>query len=89
MSGDASQRVLLSAIARRRQLTGVLSAADPRWTEPAQASAWRSFVRFVGEGVWHVLIGYDHIAFVLLLLLPSVMRPVGRQVAGRDAASRR
>jgi HupE / UreJ protein len=26
--------------------------------------------------MWHVLIGYDHIAFVLLLLLPSVMRPV-------------
>jgi hypothetical protein len=76
MSGDASQRVLLSAIRGKEQLTGVISAADPTWAEPAQASAWRSFARFIGEGVWHVLIGYDHIAFVLLLLLPSVMRPV-------------
>ena len=76
MSGDASQRVLLSAVRGEEQLTGVLSAADPAWNEPAQASAWRSFARFIGEGVWHVLIGYDHIAFVLLLLLPSVMRPV-------------
>jgi hypothetical protein len=33
-------------------------------------------VRFVGEGVWHVWVGYDHIAFVLLLLLPAVLRPV-------------
>ena len=67
----------------KEHLTGVLSAAAPAWTEPEQASAWRSFVRFVGEGMWHVLIGYDHIAFVLLLLLPSVMRPVDGQVAGR------
>jgi hypothetical protein len=76
MSGDASQRVLLSALRGKEQLTGVISANDPTWSEPAQASAWRSFARFIGEGVWHVLIGYDHIAFVLLLLLPSVMRPV-------------
>ena len=76
MSGDASQRVLLSAVRGKEQLTGVLSAADREWNEPARASAWSSFARFIGEGVWHVLIGYDHIAFVLLLLLPSVMRPV-------------
>lgn len=82
MSGDASQRVLLSAVRGEEQLTGVLSAADPAWSEPVKASAWRSFARFVGEGVWHVLIGYDHIAFVLLLLLPSVMRPVDGKWAG-------
>jgi hypothetical protein len=76
MSGDASQRVLLSAHRGDEQLNGVLSAAAPDWAEPQHASAWRSFARFIGEGVWHVLIGYDHIAFVLLLLLPSVMRPV-------------
>ena len=76
MSGDASQRVLLSAMRGEEQLTGVLSAGENSWVEPAQASAWRSFARFIGEGVWHVLIGYDHIAFVLLLLLPSVVRPV-------------
>ena len=76
MSGDASQRVLLSAVRGKVQFTGVLSAADPFWSEPAQASAWSSFLRFIGEGIWHVLVGYDHIAFVLLLLLPSVVRPV-------------
>jgi hypothetical protein len=82
MSGDASQRVLLSARRGGEQLTFVLSATSPEWTEPRLASAWSSFVRFVGEGVWHVLIGYDHIAFVLLLLLPSVMRPVAGKWQG-------
>jgi hypothetical protein len=76
MSGDASQRVLLSATRGAQTLAGVLSPAAPRWNEPARASAWESFVRFIGEGIWHVAIGYDHIAFVLLLLLPSVLRPV-------------
>ena len=84
MSGDASQRVLLSGVRNGQPLTGVISAVDPEWTEPAQASAWSSFARFVGEGVWHVLIGYDHIAFVLLLLLPSVMRPVEGKWQGAD-----
>jgi hypothetical protein len=76
MVGDASQRVLLSAVRGEENLAGVLSAAEPSWSEPAKVSAWASFARFIGEGVWHVLIGYDHIAFVLLLLLPSVMRSV-------------
>jgi len=74
MSGDASQRVLLSAVRGREQLTGVLGADSPVWNEPQRVSAWASFVRFVREGVWHVAVGYDHIAFVLLLLLPSVLR---------------
>ena len=76
MTGDAAQRVLLGVSRGEEQFTGVLSASTPEWIEPGRASWWSSFVRFVGEGVWHVLIGYDHIAFILLLLLPSVLRPV-------------
>ena len=76
MSGDASQRVLLSVTRGKHSLTGVISPDARTWSEPARPSAWASFARFVREGVWHVLVGYDHIAFVLLLLLPSVLRPV-------------
>ena len=88
MSGDASQRVLLSAVRGDEQLTGVISA-PPTQRGPSRrsASAWRSFARFIGEGVWHVLIGYDHIAFVLLLLLPSVMRPVDGKWQGATGLS--
>jgi hypothetical protein len=76
MSGDASQRVLISATRGGDAFQGVITPQSGGWTEPAEVSAWRSFARFVGEGVWHVWVGYDHIAFVLLLLLPAVLRPV-------------
>jgi hypothetical protein len=84
MSGDASQRVLLSAAHGDASFQGVITPDSAGWTEPAEVSAWRSFVRFVGEGVWHVWVGYDHIAFVLLLLLPSVLRPVEGRWQGQS-----
>jgi len=87
LSGDASQRVLLSVTRGKEQLAGVISAESPAWVEPARASAWASFSRFLGQGIWHVLIGYDHIAFVLLLLLPSVLRPVNGRWQGASKFS--
>jgi hypothetical protein len=84
MTGDPSQRVLVSARRGDETVSGVVSSASASWSEPEQVSALASFVRFIGEGVWHVLIGYDHIAFVLLLLLPSVMRPVNGRWEGAE-----
>jgi HupE/UreJ protein len=85
MTGDASQRVLLSATRGGEKFAGVLSADTPEWSEPTRPSAWASFARFVHEGIWHVLIGYDHIAFILLLLLPAVLRPVDGQWRGAES----
>jgi hypothetical protein len=82
MAGDASQRVLLSATRGASKFQGVITPDSTGWIEPARASAWAEFARFVGEGVWHVAVGYDHIAFVLLLLLPSVLRPVSGKWQG-------
>ena len=76
MTGDASQRVLIAVTRDGARFAGVISPDSPVWEEPREVSALSSFARFLGEGVWHVLIGYDHIAFILLLLLPSVLRPV-------------
>jgi hypothetical protein len=39
---------------------------------PQAESASSTFLGFVREGVHHILIGYDHILFLLSLLLPSV-----------------
>jgi len=36
-------------------------------------SRWQSFQGFVGQGVHHILIGYDHILFLLTLLFPAVL----------------
>jgi hypothetical protein len=37
------------------------------------ASAWRQFLDYVKHGVWHIWIGFDHILFLLSLLLPAVL----------------
>ena len=49
------------------------------------ASAWRTALSFVWQGMWHVWIGYDHLIFLLLLLLPAVVR-LGGSERGRGRA---
>ena len=39
----------------------------------ADASRWRQFADYVKHGVWHIWIGFDHILFLLSLLLPAVL----------------
>jgi hypothetical protein len=34
---------------------------------------WQQFGDYVKDGVWHIWIGYDHILFLLSLLLPAVL----------------
>ncbi len=35
-------------------------------------SLWQAFKEFLVEGIWHIWIGFDHILFLLMLLIPSV-----------------
>lgn len=45
----------------------------------AASSPGQQFLVFLQEGVWHISTGYDHILFLLALLLPSVLeRDAGR-----------
>ncbi|RFP12873.1 MULTISPECIES: HupE/UreJ family protein [unclassified Duganella] len=39
----------------------------------ASPDHWQQFAAYVKDGVWHIWIGYDHILFLLSLLLPAVM----------------
>jgi phospholipase C len=49
----------------------VLSAERPAFeAEVATLSPWTSFARFVAEGVWHIWHGFDHVLFLISLLLP-------------------
>lgn len=41
--------------------------------ELAELGPWRQFVDYTREGVWHIWIGFDHILFLLSLLLPAVL----------------
>ena len=39
----------------------------------AQGSRWVQFFQYLVEGIWHIWIGFDHILFLLSLLLPAVL----------------
>ena len=41
------------------------------------SSRWSQWWTFVREGVWHIWTGFDHILFLLSLLLPAVLRRDG------------
>lgn len=50
----------------------------------AEASRWQQFGQYVVEGIWHIWIGFDHILFLLALLLPAVLVRSGAQWRGAD-----
>ena len=72
--GSAGYSALLDVHTPKDRFTAALSMNGATWTEPRDPSVIATSWRFLREGVGHVLIGYDHIAFLLLLLLPSVLR---------------
>lgn len=41
---------------------------------PEQLSTWSTFVNYIGEGVYHIGIGLDHLLFISMLILPAVLR---------------
>ena len=84
--GSAGYSALLDVHTPQHRFTAALSMNGATWTEPAVPSLLATSWRFLREGVVHVLIGYDHIAFLLLLLLPSVLRASS---SGWVAADRR
>jgi len=71
---DPQHRGLLKLSAAGTTRTAVFgpSAAQQQF-ELGQASGWQQFVDYAREGVWHIWIGFDHILFLLSLLLPAVL----------------
>ena len=64
--------------------------AAPRVFTFSEASRLDTLREFVVEGIWHIWTGFDHILFLLALLLTSVLVPVrneGRIAAWEGAAS--
>lgn len=64
-----------------RTVTIAASAPDAR-VDLAAGGGLRAFGTLLREGIVHIWTGYDHVLFLLALLLPSVLRRTGR---GLDA----
>ncbi len=55
-------------------IVGVFSPNEPAITiDLSESTTWRGFVAMVGQGIWHILIGLDHILFLVALILPAVL----------------
>ena len=71
---DPQHRGLLNLRARGLARSAVLDPqAPPQRFELGEANRWAQFVDYLREGVWHIWVGFDHILFLLSLLLPAVM----------------
>ncbi|MBU1441720.1 MAG: HupE/UreJ family protein [Gammaproteobacteria bacterium] len=78
---DPTHRGLLRMVSAEGA-TPVIRSLDPaagavrvEWAGPdAQASTDASGISFFRDGVHHILIGYDHVLFLICLLLPAVLR---------------
>ncbi len=77
---DPQHRGLLNLQAPGLARTAVLGPQAPRQVfDLGQANRWRQFLDYAAEGVWHIWKGYDHILFLLSLLLPAALVWQGRQ----------
>jgi hypothetical protein len=77
---DPTHRGLVRFEHGGRSQTGVLSPERPRLSfRTGESSALAQFGDYLREGVWHIWLGFDHILFLLSLLLPSVLVLQGRQ----------
>lgn len=58
-----------------RQPQALVFAAESAQQELRMAapSGWVTLQQYVVDGVWHIWIGFDHILFLLALLLPAVL----------------
>jgi HupE / UreJ protein len=72
---DPQHRGLLRLEAQGLARSAVLGPQAPSQAfELKHASRLDQFLDYAREGVWHIWVGYDHILFLLSLLLPAVLR---------------
>lgn len=71
---DPTHRGLLRYERGGASQTAVLSPDRPSFVVQAgEVSPLAQFFDYLRDGVWHIWIGFDHILFLLSLLLPSVL----------------
>ena len=83
---DPQMRGLLRVEHQGILQTAVFNADQPkaRFVWAAPDSRGKQFLSFVEEGAWHIWKGYDHILFLIALLLPAVLQ---RQESGWSGAA--
>lgn len=74
---DPTHRGLMQYVHASRS-DSVIFSSDARTQTLGAGTAWTQLIAYVHEGVWHIWLGFDHILFLLSLLLPAVLRRAKR-----------
>jgi hypothetical protein len=61
--------IIQVALADGSEHSAILRSASPQWTVPARATAWNVAGSYWKIGTVHILEGFDHLLFVLALIL--------------------
>jgi hypothetical protein len=82
---DPLHRGLLQLVSASGSQTLVLdpSAAAPYALDAGATGPWATLASYIGQGIWHIWIGLDHILFLVSLLLPAVLMRQGSGQARR------
>ena len=79
---DPQHKGLLKLVADGAASTAIFSPDNAQQVLSVRApSKWTQFADYVKHGVWHIWIGFDHILFLLSLLLPAVLMLKGQEHA--------
>ena len=82
---DPQHRGLLRLEHGGETRTAIFSAAAPlQRLELAEANPIRQFIDYTAHGVWHIWVGFDHLLFLISLLLPAVLIRVDRSWTGAE-----
>lgn len=86
---DAQHKGLLRLTQNGHTTTAIFSRESPIQEFSAEErSLWRASFQFIHEGMWHIWLGFDHVLFLLALLLPAVLiRVQGHWRAAIDFSS--
>lgn len=83
---DPQHRGLLNLAANGATRAAILGPQAPQQAFAlAQVNRWQQFVDYLVDGVWHIWIGFDHILFLVSLLLPAVGTWVAHGAGGGRA----
>lgn len=71
---DAQHKGLLRLTQSIQTSTAIFSRESPTQEFSfAKRSLWTGSRQFIHEGMWHIWLGFDHVLFLLALLLPAVL----------------
>jgi hypothetical protein len=71
---DPQHRGLVRLDYEGKTRAGIFSIDEPEQRfQLADLSKWEQFLDYGNEGVWHIWTGFDHVLFLLSLLLPAVL----------------